>query len=435
MFVFRKSGCVVLPREYALIRAFEVIVAIIMSLVALVFVHADESSIGGVATLPDHSSSTVRLTLKPDERELPADSVRGKRPTETLARLIVDYRSEDPRLSEKGFAAVQFPDGRLEVIPRSDILRMEVVQEPFCPMNADELGEQLSAEAGEGFKILKSRHFLFVYNTSDAYAAWCSKLFETLYLGFDKYQARRELHLSEPEFVMPVIIFPNREVFTNYAKRDMLSAEGIVAYYNRTTNRVVLYDLSEEETGEEQRKRRRLSSQQIAEFLARPNAELNVSTIVHEATHQIAFNREMFPRTGPYPLWLVEGLSMAFETPSKETTTGWSRRYSAVHPNLGRHRQLMDYFQRTREDPIRDIIRANQFEGNLLDSYALAWGLFHYLNMKEPKKLSAYIQLVAKKYPYQKYTSEERLADFETVFGNDWERFYKEFVRYMMSIK
>ena len=382
-------------------------------------------------------TKTVHLVLRPDDSKR-SDSVRTERPTDVIARLIVDYRGEDRSGNQVGFAAVEFPDGRLEVIPHSDIVLMEEVGEPFRPLDADELGEQLSAEAGAGFKILKSRHFLFVYNTSEAYAAWCSKLFETLYLGFDKYQTQRGLNLNDPEFVMPVIIFPNREVFTNYAERDMLSAEGIVAYYNRVTNRVVLYDLSEEETSEtseEPRKRRRLNSQQIAEFLARPNAELNVSTIVHEATHQIAFNRKMFPRTGPYPLWLVEGLSMAFETPSKDAAAGWNRRYSAVHPNLVRHRQLMSYLEKMPADPIRDILRTNQFEGNLLDSYAVAWGLFHYLNMKQPKKLSEYITLVAQKYPYQKYTPEERLADFEAVFGDDWERFYKGFVRYMMSIK
>lgn len=379
-------------------------------------------------------TKTVHLVLKPDDSKR-SDSVRTKRPTDVIARLIVDYRGEDRSGNQVGFAAVEFPDGRLEVIPHSDIVLMEETDESFRPLDAEELGEQLSAEAGAGFKILKSRHFLFVYNTSEAYAAWCSKLFETLYLGFDKYQTQRELNLSDPEFVMPVIIFPNREVFTNYAERDMLSADGIAAYYNRVTNRVVLYDLSEEETAGEPRKRRRLNSQQIAEFLARPNAELNVSTIVHEATHQIAFNRKMFPRTGPYPLWLVEGLSMAFETPSKDSVTGWNRRYSAVHPNLERHRQLISYLQKMPADPIRDIVRSNQFEGNLLDSYAVAWGLFHYLNVKQPKKLSAYITLVAQKYPYQKYTPEERLADFEAVFGDDWERFYKGFFRYMMSIK
>ncbi|MBR2585812.1 MAG: DUF1570 domain-containing protein [Thermoguttaceae bacterium] len=379
-------------------------------------------------------TKTIHLVLKPEDSKR-SDSVRTERPTDVIARLIVDYRGEDRSGNLVGFAAVLFPDGRLEVIPHSDIVLMEETDESFRPLDAEELGEQLSAEAGVGFKILKSRHFLFVYNTSEAYAAWCSKLFETLYLGFDKYQTQRGLNLSDPEFVMPVIIFPNREVFTNYAERDMLSAEGIVAYYNRVTNRVVLYDLSEEETAEQPRKGRRLNSQQIAEFLARPNAELNVSTIVHEATHQIAFNRKMFPRTGPYPLWLVEGLSMAFETPSKDAAAGWNRRYSAVHPNLVRHRQLISYLEKMPADPIRDILRSNQFEGNLLDSYAVAWGLFHYLNMKQPKKLSEYIKLVAQKYPYQKYTPEERLADFEAVFGDDWERFYKGFVRYMTSIK
>ena len=44
------------------------------------------------------------------------------------------------------------------------------------------------------------------------------------------------------------VLLPNRQAFLDYAKRDMPTAEGIAAYFNRNSNRIVLYDFSEIET-------------------------------------------------------------------------------------------------------------------------------------------------------------------------------------------
>lgn len=351
--------------------------------------------------------------------------------TELLGRLVVDYRSG----GGAGFVVIEQNDGHLRTIPEKRILQIEKLDEEFKYLTPKAFAERLLTEAGPAFRSLAGKHFLIIYNTSDAYATWCSKLFESLYDGFDKYQLRRDYNLREPELPMPVLLFSNREQFADYAGRDMPDSTGIAAYYNRVTNRVVLYDLSEEETGRSAQRRQKPTWQQIDEFLSRPQAAFNVATMIHEATHQIAFNRKMFLRTGPYPLWLAEGLSMFFETPDAGASHGWSRRTSASRPNTLRLSQLRQYIARAPADPIRDIIREERFMERLVDSYAMSWGLFYYLNNKEPKKLAEYIVLISKKTPYAVYSPQERLADFESVFGDDWDKFHKSFGKFLDGVR
>ena len=348
-----------------------------------------------------------------------------------IGRLLADYRSGQGG----GLVSIQRPDGAIETIPGSSIAALEKNGPPFVPMSRQELGRTLQAEGGPGFAIESSPHFLVAYNTSKAYAQWCVRLFESLYDTFDRYQKRRGWELPESEFPMIVLLFSNRGQFADYARRDMPDPRGIAAYYNRLSNRIVLYDLSEEETAASGSGRRLTNFRQIDEFLARPQAAFNVATIIHEATHQIAFNRGMFLRTEPYPLWLVEGLSMFFESPDSRATKGWNGRKSVSRPNRLRLDHLRAYLATGPSDPIRDLIREEKFNQQPIPSYAVSWGLYYYLNAKEPKKLSEYVRIISKKQPYTVYSPEDRLADFERIFGSDWDQFHRDFGRFIDSIK
>ena len=75
-------------------------------------------------------------------------------------------------------------------------------------------------------------------------------------------------------------------------------------------------------------------------MLSRPEAELSVATIVHEATHQIAFNSGLQTRFADVPLWISEGIAVFFETPDLESAKGW-RTIGAV--NSARLAQFQRY--------------------------------------------------------------------------------------------
>ena len=59
---------------------------------------------------------------------------------------------------------------------------------------------------------------------------------------------------------------------------------------------------------------KRLTTAQINAMLSRPEGERTVATVVHEATHQMAFNCGLHTRYADIPVWVSEGIAMYFET-------------------------------------------------------------------------------------------------------------------------
>src|SRR5262245_63767441 len=63
----------------------------------------------------------------------------------------------------------------------------------------------------------------------------------------------------------------------------------------------------------------------------------NLSTTIHEATHQIAFNSGCHRRFADNPVWLAEGLAMYFETPEVHgNKIVWSSAGNLNTPRLDR---------------------------------------------------------------------------------------------------
>src|SRR5690606_26419230 len=70
-------------------------------------------------------------------------------------------------------------------------------------------------------------------------------------------------------------------------------------------------------------------------------------TLIHEATHQLAFNLGLHSRLGETPRWVVEGLAMLFEEDSRrDDTLGQS---TAMRVNRSRYIWFMNYRRERRE--------------------------------------------------------------------------------------
>ena len=106
-----------------------------------------------------------------------------------------------------------------------------------------------------------------------------------------------------------------QKAYADFARDELGDATGnIIAYYSLRTNRITMFDL----TGLESLRRssdRRGTTSQINQLLARPEAERMVATVIHEATHQIAFNCGLQTRFADVPLWVSEGVAMYFKRP------------------------------------------------------------------------------------------------------------------------
>ncbi|NIL96864.1 MAG: DUF1570 domain-containing protein [Planctomycetales bacterium] len=328
--------------------------------------------------------------------------------------------------AEDGGALIEDRAGRLWAAESDQIVKREKDQVPFARLDADKMAEAVLDQLPDGFDVHKTAHYLICYNTSPAYARWCGGLFERLYRAFNNFWDRQGMTLSEPAGLLVAIIFSDERTYREYAVVELgESVHSIVGYYNLMTNRVVMYDL----TGAQkirQAKDRVRQSVEINRVLSRPEAASLVATIIHEATHQIAFNCGMQTRLADVPIWVSEGIAMYFETPDLKSSRGW-RGLGAVNrtrlkrfhsPNRSRPadsiRVLLSddrWIQGRAEDP--------RFQGReaVLDAYAEAWCLAYYLIKHHPDEFVKYMQLLAEKRPLQQDTAEQRVADFERFFG------------------
>src|SRR3972149_4974979 len=235
---------------------------------------------------------------------------------ETIAgRILVE--------AQDGGVLVESVDGAQHTIEGKSVLSRQKTDTPFKPLTPDELGEELLAKLPPGFRVHATPHYVVCYNTSREYAEWTSSLFERLYKAFTSYWKRQGMELHEPEFPLVVIAFADRASYEAAAKDDLGDAvRNVVGYYNLKTNQVNMYDLTGVESARGPATRRG-SQREITQMLSQRAAVPLVATIVHEATHQIAFNCGLQTRLSDIPLWLCEGMAVYFEAPDLSSSRGW----------------------------------------------------------------------------------------------------------------
>ena len=339
-----------------------------------------------------------------------------------------------------GGLLVEAGDGVLWTIERHELVSREELDESFEALNHDELAERLLAELPGGFRVHTTPHYVVCYNTSRAYALWTSSLLERLYKAFTNYWRRQGLEIREPEFPLPIIVFADPHTYDQASRRDLPGGTGvlrgtggIVGYYSLRSNRVNMFDLTGAEAVRDSGNRRG-SLREINHMLSQPAAVPLVATIVHEATHQIAFNCGLQTRYADIPLWLCEGMAVYFEAPDLSSTRGW-RGIGKV--NYARLSRFQDNLPNWRDDSLENLLatdRRFRDPHTAIDAYADAWALNYYLIKYEPNAYADYLKTLAKKRPLRQDDPSTRLAEFRRHFGN-FDRLQHEFLKQMSRVK
>jgi hypothetical protein len=296
------------------------------------------------------------------------------------------------------------------------------------------MSSRLLVELPAGFSIHQTANYLICYDTSRAYAEWCGALLERLYRAFTNFWDRKGVDLSEPEFPLVAVVFASQKSYTGYSRPELGEAAGsIPGYFSLRTNRMNMYDL----TGLEVFARisnRRNTTAQINQILTRPEAQQMVATIVHEATHQIAFNCGLHRRYSDCPVWFSEGIAIYFETPDLQSQRGWSGIGALNRPRL---EQFQKYLPRGPADSLRTLIADDQRFRNRehsLDAYAEAWALTYHLIRRHPKEYVGYLKKLSEKKPLMYDDPQTRVREFEEAFG-DLEELDTEFLRGVRSLR
>jgi Protein of unknown function (DUF1570) len=355
---------------------------------------------------PAAAAALDRVVLKRDGRE-----------TRVAGQLLVT--------AVDGGLLLLAPDSALWTVSPDELVAHTTDDEPFRPLAGDALAERLLKELPAGFEVYTTQHYLICHNTSRAYAQWCGGRFEQLYRGFTNYWSRQGFELEKPRFPLVALVFADRESYVKHATAEVGSAaESIIGYYNLATNRMTMYDL----TGLQSLRRpgdKRGSPAQISQMLARPESERTLATVIHEATHQIAYNCGLQTRLADIPLWVSEGIAVYFEMSD----------LGAINPP--RLAAFREYAPRRPADSLRTLVADDKrFRDTRKapEAYAEAWALNYFLIRQRPKQYRAYMKTLSAKKPLLWDEPATRLQEFQLAFG-DLNKLDADFLRYLGRVK
>jgi len=270
---------------------------------------------------------------------------------------------------------VLLPDGQLVARHQREAV---LVDEGFEKADMVKLGKRLIEQEFPGFRVKRTVHYVYIYNTSESFATATSKILEMMTPGIIGYMKNLGLEVHQPDVPLVVVMFKTEEEFRRYRKIP----DGMIAYYHTLTNRVVMHEES------------RLKS-------VKPELALKqkINTIAHEGVHQLLHNIGVQTRMSAWPMWITEGIA---EYLSPTTTGKYMRWKGAGQVNDFRMMELEQFLQVSTQitqspgDWLTETILASRLDSQ---GYAAAWALTHYLAKTRRVQFNAYVQELQKLGP------------------------------------
>jgi len=322
-----------------------------------------------------------------------------------------------------GGMLLELDDQRYRLVPPGSVVARHPAPAQATAESPRAFGQRVLAELPAGFRVLTTRHYVVCFDTSRDYAQWCAALFERLHETFGNFWSKAGLEIVDPPRPLVVVIFADRAAYERHAAGDLgAAADRVVGYYNLMSNHVTTFDLTGTDGLAAGAAR---PGGAAADIMASPAAAGLVSTLVHEATHQMAFNSGMHRRLAPVPLWVSEGIATYFETPDLAADRGW-RGIGA--PNRSRLDQFLAGY---REGDVAAIIAADdrfRDANRPLDAYAAAWALTRHLAETKKAAYIEYLRGQAAKQPLAEESAADRTREFEAAFGGSVTELEKEVV-------
>ncbi len=301
-------------------------------------------------------------------------------------------------------------DGRIWTIQPDQISSRNADEQPLRPIDADEMDRRMLEEMPKGFSVYRTSHYVIVHNTNEAYVREVGTLFEKLYRGFFSYWKNQRWELPEPRFPLVALVFADRNTFLRHGTAEVgETAKSVIGYYHLASNRMTTYNV--------------------------PNLERNIATIIHEATHQLAYNCNMQTRFADNPMWVSEGLATFFESPELNNPSGWRSIGRVNQVNLARWRKYLP--NRPQESLLTLLSDDTRYRSaaTATSAYAEGWALTYFLIKTRRKEYVQYLQMLSEGKPLVEKTRRERVQMFEEAFDTTLAEIDKAFVAYMRRVK
>ena len=220
---------------------------------------------------------------------------------------------------------------------------------------------------------------------------------------------------EQPAFPLVAVVLPSQEAFVEYARAGGNAVPpGVIGYYSPRSNRVLLYDATQ-------------GTETDALW------QQNTVTIIHEATHQMAFNTRIHSRLAVPPRWVGEGLAMLFEAPGFATRNAIDSPRTASTPIAhsvprvpagGRSAGTM---QRLIQDSDRLFACAGR---------GLSRGVGSDLLLRDrPSEVPRLPGPHGRTRTLKKYSAAEQLKEFTDVFGTDLQLLESRYLRFISQLK
>ncbi len=328
-------------------------------------------------------------------------------------------------------------DGKLSFLEINQIDSIRTVAPHFHAFSLAELRDQLRRVLPKQFRIDGTAHFLICVE-KNGYRI--GEICEDTYRTFHRYFTVRGFKISQPEFPLVIIVFPDHASFVEYCHKDGIQPPaGLLGYYMRLTNRVALFDAGENLNAllKPEPARAPLATASPHDSAVRFDGMVEGNlhdTIVHETTHQCAFNTGLHSRIGPTPKWVIEGLATMFEAPGIRDSQKSASPKSRI--NRSRYVWFGNYSQsRRKPHSLADFVATDDlYSSATLDAYSEGWALTFFLAETRHASYGRYLKSIAQRNPLKAYPAAERVADFRKAFG-DLKTVETDYLRFFERLK
>jgi len=312
------------------------------------------------------------------------------------------------------------PRGGLLRIPLSDVTSFRKVGVDFVPSSPAAVANELRPGLGREMEVQVRGPFVVVapQGTARLYA----DVAERVNQSFQGYFSRRSWKLNRIEFPLVIMVCPTRDNFDQVCRAGgMMPSPLLQGFYHPQSNRVTMFHLDDAGT----------TSAGVGSGLA----ESLRKTLIHETIHQLAFNSGLHSRMAGNPRWVVEGLAVVMETGALESAVA-----NGAQDRINRNRldHFLQYRQTRRQGTIAEYISGDErlYISQPLDFYSEAWALTFYLSEQRRPEYLQYLKRLAARSPLQEPpTPEERIEEFQSVFGKDLKWVEVQFQRFIDGLE
>lgn len=301
-------------------------------------------------------------------------------------------------------------DGRMWLVQPDQIIQSQDIDGALEVVSDQVIGERMRTELGESFGVYRTQHYVVLYDSNEPHARRVAALFESLYRVFNNYWKNQKFDIVKPRFPLVAIVLRDHDSFVQHAVEELgPSAKNMIGYYNLSSNVMTSFNV--------------------------PNWERNVATIIHEATHQLAYNCGLQKRFADNPMWVSEGLATFFESPDMRSPGKWRGIGRVNQVNLARWRNYVG--NRPQESLVTLLSDNKRFEqpASATQAYAESWALTYFLIRTKRKEYLEYMRRLSDGKTLEERSGRERVEMFTEVFGADLPKLDRAFVNYMRRVR